>query len=325
MILLILSLLGLALGPFLDRFASRKLSIVLLLEGFVTATILGLVLGHILPEAAEIAGWRCLPAAFIGLVGPQLLEKLTRGSEDRIHGTVATLAMAGLFFHTLLDGAALAGGQSASASPALGMGVVLHRLPVGLTVWWLVRRSAGTLVATVSLFAICMGTIIGYGAGEATLAHLDNISVALFQAFVAGSLVHVVLHRSLMEAVSPEVAAGSGRVGPFDWSGIGAVLGVFVLLLVPLSGHAAEPRTGVAVNFLAYWSRSAPWLLLGYLAVEIFSRMIAAPGKWNLHTILLNWKPELSVPAGVSVSSLIAILVLAPVFYLPVLFIAILR
>ena len=325
MTLLLLSILGLALGPLLDGFASRKISIVIFLEGFVAATIMGLVLGHILPEAAEIGGWRCLPVAFVGLIGPQILEKWSHRSEHRIHGTVATLALAGLFFHTLLDGAALTGAHHpGAASPALGMGILLHRLPVGLTVWWLVRRSAGTIPAVVSLLAICAGTLIGYQAGEATIDHLDTISVALFQAFVGGSLVHVVLHRSLTETATADSDTHSSHLGPFDWSGIGAVIGIAVLLLVPLSGHAAESQTGVAATFMSYWSKSAPFLLLGYLLVSLLRKPANHQQSCTetiFRTTFTNWQshPDIS---GISQKAALCILILSPVLYLPAILLA---
>jgi hypothetical protein len=326
MTLLLLSILSLALGPILDRFASRKVSIVVFLEGFVAATILGLVLGHILPEAVEIGGWTCLPVAFVGLIGPQLLEKWTRESELRIHGTVATLALAGLFLHTLLDGAALSGTHGdAAASSALGVGVVLHRLPVGLTVWWLVRRSAGTITAVVSLIAICTGTLIGYRAGVAAISSLDTISVALFQAFVAGSLVHVVLHRSLTEADSSDYGRQSTKLGPFDWSGIGAVSGIVLLLLVPLSGHSAESQTGVAATFLTYWATSAPALITGYILLALIYRDheagITGTGK-ALYAIFTNWQTDLEVPPGLPPKVSRLIFSLSPILYLPALLLA---
>ena len=188
MTLLILSILGLGLGPLLDRFARQRSVVVAFLEGFVAATILALVMGHILPEAVETGGWICLPIALVGLMGPQLAEAWRRTRAFRIHGTVAVLALAGLFLHTLMDGAALAGAHHSAhetASTALGIGVVLHRLPVGLTAWWLVQRSTGTAAAVAVLIAICTGTFIGFAAGEVIVAHLSTASIALFQSFVA--------------------------------------------------------------------------------------------------------------------------------------------
>lgn len=272
MILLLLSLLGLGLGPLLDRTARRKLSIVAFLEGFVAATILGLVLGHILPEAVETGGWLCLPVAFAGLLAPQVAEGWARNNEFHIHGTVAVLALAALFLHTMLDGAALAGARhhpQESAAAALAVGVVLHRLPVGLTAWWLVRRSAGTPAAVLFLSAIGVGTLVGFWAGETAVAHLDNVSIALFEAFVSSSLVHVVLHRSLTENLAPHDARQVRRVGRFTWSGVGAVVGLIVLALVPLSGHSLEARVGVAAAFFDFFLMAAPYLLVGFLAVGL--------------------------------------------------------
>ena len=272
MILLILSIAGLALGPILDRFVRRQIPVVAFLEGFVAATILGLVLGHILPEAVEIGGWMCLPTALLGLIGPQLAERWGGRSDLPIHGTVAIFAVAALFLHTLMDGAALAAAHHApqeQSASALAIGVVLHRLPVGLTLWWLVRRGAGTTAAVGALTGICLGTIAGFAAGEAVVHRLDTASVALFQALVGGSLIHVVLHRSLTEEQgSPEVGR-LGRVGNLSWSGVGALLGIAALVFVPLSGHRMEEHVGVVDTFLSIWVLCGPYLLAGFLAVGL--------------------------------------------------------
>jgi hypothetical protein len=272
MILLFLSIAGLALGPVLDRFVRRQLPVVAFLEGFVAATILGLVLGHILPEAVEIGGWLCLPAALLGLVGPQLAERWGAGSDLPIHGTVAVFAVAAIFLHTLMDGAALAAAHHApqeQAASALAIGVVLHRLPVGLTLWWLVRRGVGTTAAVGALAGICLGTVAGFSAGEAVVHRLDTASVALFQALVGGSLIHVVLHRSLTEEQGSLDAGELGRIWGLSWSGVGALLGIAALLAVPLSGHRMEEHVGVVDTFLSILVLCAPYLLAGLLAVGL--------------------------------------------------------
>jgi hypothetical protein len=285
MTLFLLSILGLGLGPLLDRFARQKATVVPLLEGFVAATILGLVFGHILPEAVEVSGWLCLPVAVIGLAAPQVLEHRMHGSEGGIHGVVAVLALAALFLHTLIDGAALAATRhhnAEAASTALGIGVILHRLPVGLTVWWLVRRAVGTVAALAALLAICAGTAIGFAAGEVVVEQLDTLSVALFQTFVASGLVHVVLHRSLSGEASNDLQ-WSGRPGQFTWSGVGALIGAGVLLVVPLSGHQAEEHLGVAATFLGYWHASAPYILFGLVLLFFankFGLLLRNAGTW---------------------------------------------
>jgi uncharacterized protein len=286
MTLFLLSIFGLGLGPLLDRFARQKATVVPLLEGFVAATILGLVFGHILPEAVEVSGWLCLPVAVIGLAAPQVLEHRMHGSEGGIHGVVAVLALAALFLHTLIDGAALATAHHHDAdatSTALGIGVVLHRLPVGLTVWWLVRRAVGTVAALAALLAICAGTAIGFAAGEVVVEQLDTLSVALFQTFVASGLVHVVLHRSLSGEASNDLQ-WPGRSVQFTWSGVGALIGAGVLLMVPLSGHQAEEHIGVAATFLGYWHASAPYILLGLVFLFLTDRfrpLLRDAGTWT--------------------------------------------
>lgn len=264
MLLLTFSLLGLGLGPLLDRFAHGKHTLVAFLEGFVAATILGLVLGHILPEALAVSGWKCLPAALLGLLGPQLAEGWFRNSETRIHSTVSILALAGLFFHALTDGAALSGAQHVHLSgTALALGVVFHRLPVGLTIWWLVRKNAGTRPALLALTGVGVGTLLGYIAGDQAIFYLNTLTVALFQAFVGCGLIHVVLHQRLTDTLSLDTPAP--RLGPFRWGGIGACIGLGLLWFMPISASNPAPHPNMTDLFVHYWTWSAPLFLVGYL------------------------------------------------------------
>ena len=78
---------------------------------------------------------------------------------------------------------------------ALALAVIAHRLPAGLGVWWLVRNEFGNRVAALVLGLMVLATVVGYEAAAQVADLVSNRAFALFQAFVAGSLLHLAFHR----------------------------------------------------------------------------------------------------------------------------------
>jgi len=228
---------GLALGPLafglLHRYPATQLGI----DGFVLVAIVGLVAIGVLPEAFESAGWFAVLAAAAGLLLPLGIEKVRALSHRASHGIVLTVALGALLLHASLDGVGIATAQDA---PGLAAAIALHRLPVSLAVWWLVRPQFGTGWAVGVLGAIGVGTIAGYGLGAQLVQ--PGAWIHLVQAFVAGSLLHVLLHQSV----------GFHNHAPTDgWrisGAVGGVLGASVVLALPgvESSHFAQHLFAVA-------------------------------------------------------------------------------
>jgi len=256
MTLLLASLAALLLGPPMLKVASGSPWALRLLDGFVYVAIGGLVLLHVLPEVVATSGWGALVAAALGLAGPSTIEKRLERSARQAHEAALLLAVVALSLHGLFDGMALAGETGLTAD--LGIAVVLHRLPVGLTLWWLIQPTRGTRAASGALGAIGVATIVGYVLGGAAAGALAAPAMGLVYALVAGSLLHVVLHRP------HPVAEGEGpRFGRAD-AAFGGALGALLLLFLHRQ-HGGEDA--------GFWSRllelsleSAPALLFAYAA-----------------------------------------------------------
>ena len=194
--LLLASLLGLALGPPLIALSGRWRWLVHTVDGVVLVTMGGLIAAHILPELFEIAGLWVVVAVACGLVAPPILERLLGRAARQVHTVSLGVALFGLALHATIDGVALAtGGHDHGGSESLRIAVALHRLPVGLTVWWLLRPAFGARIAAGVLLLIAAMTVVGYAAAPALASVLHGPPLALFNAFVAGTLVHVLLHR----------------------------------------------------------------------------------------------------------------------------------
>jgi uncharacterized membrane protein YraQ (UPF0718 family) len=264
--LLVLSLLVLAVGPIVyqvSRFASATSAV---LDGFVYATIIGLVLIYILPHSIGLGGWPAAVAAVTGLLAPTVLERRLHNMARQVHSLALLLGLVAIALHAFTDGLALTTVTASENATAVGgghmlpMAILIHRLPIGLTVWFLLRPLYGIKAAVGTLLLVAAATAVGFASGDALAGVLENGNgFGVFQAFVAGSLLHVVLHRSY-----PVVGAGTDSA---RWqAGLGA-LGGGVLLWSMTSAHELGPQALVALNVLHSLAlESAPALVFAYVA-----------------------------------------------------------
>jgi uncharacterized protein len=193
---LLLSLVALVVGPLLHHLALRRRTTLAALDGFVFVAITGLVLLHILPTALRLATWSAALAGLGGFLVPGAAERLAHRAAAHVHLLFLVVAMLGFGFHTFLDGVALSSPQtSAGGATELALAIVIHRLPDGLAIWWLLRAPYGVLAAAGTLGVMAAATVAGYVVGGAVLLRAAPSWLGIVQALVAGSLVHVVLHR----------------------------------------------------------------------------------------------------------------------------------
>ncbi|MYH50126.1 MAG: hypothetical protein F4151_11515 [Gammaproteobacteria bacterium] len=127
-----------------------------------------------------------LGAGLVALV-ERLSHTLARYTDD----ATILFAVLGISVHALLEGSAL----TAGASPAFVLAVVAHRVTLGLLIWWLVVPRHGTRAAAAGVAAILAATVAGYVVGTGVMADLAFVDSHLLEAFVAGTLLHVVLHQ----------------------------------------------------------------------------------------------------------------------------------
>jgi hypothetical protein len=208
------STLALAVGPLLHHMAGRRRSAMIAFHVLLVAAVFAIIVLHILPECVEVAGWGALFAAGAGLLGPILIEhKFKRASE---HGgrLALLLAFSAIFIHEVSDGVAIVAGEMhahAHHEPetmhGLGIAVILHRIPVGAALWFLLRPR-GLPIALLGMVAVACSTGAGFLLGEQVLHLLDGAGIALFQAFVGGVLLHALVHRHDAPAHAHASAAG---------------------------------------------------------------------------------------------------------------------
>ena len=193
---LLLSILVLAAGPLLQHLAHRVPHLLKSVNAVVTVAVGLLVLLHILPDVIVEGGVWAVACAAIGLAVPSLVERKLHHLATRAHAAALLLAVAGITLHGFIDGMAIAAPTGVDSIETLPLAVVLHRIPAGMAVWFLVSSNHGKPIAVAALSAVGIATGVGFLAGDLPFGGAGGPAVASFRALVAGSLLHVLLHRS---------------------------------------------------------------------------------------------------------------------------------
>ncbi len=251
---------SLFVGPALAAGTSMRWSS--LIDGFVLTSILALVGLHLFPQVfAELGLW-ALAAAVAGFALPALLHGIGRGAA-RLEGAVLGLAAFGLGVHAALDGAALAATAHARDYQPVVWAVALHRVPVGLFVWWTIRPRAGPRWATLALLAIGLATLGGFGLAAPLEGMLGVPFTSVVVAFVSGSLLHVLVDHGPTRNPAP-----SRRLEL-----LGGVLGLATVGAGEWEHHFVQVEP-FARAFLALALDAAPALLAGYLLAGLIKSFV---------------------------------------------------
>jgi uncharacterized membrane protein YraQ (UPF0718 family) len=275
-VLLALSFLALLLGPLVVWLARSHAWSTVALDAFCLVTISGFALLHILPESAAQAGWLVLPLALAGFLLPMLAERTLHQSGRGVRGIVLLLALLGMAAHTTLDGFFLTDGphhqghgHDFDSHEVTAWAIILHRIPVGIGIWWIVPRTLGIAAAGLITFIVVAGTLFGYFLGVNLLDETSQRGLALLQALLAGSLLHVVLHAHV------PAPHAQGRFKPASVAGAALA---FAVLWVVIKNHFPPGQHDPLDVFLRLAAESAPALLIAYLLVGLCHAFL--PGGW---------------------------------------------
>ncbi len=251
--LLILSLVALALGPVLYGVFRQMGAVRRSLDGFLFVAIAGIVVVHIVPEVFEIAGLQAIAFLVLGIAFAFVIERRPLISSGDRYAWVVMFGALGLILHAAMDGIALLPGDLLHShdhgespdhvhdheeglhdllSNHLALGVILHRIPVGMAIWWTLRPVMGSVIAAGALALIALATSAAYLFGEPVIHLMQTSAVASFQAFVAGTLLHVIVFSSIRH--------GSEDTEPrLSYNAISERLGILAALcLIFLVPHA---------------------------------------------------------------------------------------
>ncbi|TKB46236.1 hypothetical protein FCL40_18010 [Ferrimonas sediminicola] len=236
----IASLLVLAVGPILHHGLKSQKGIITAIGAFVMVSLGGLVLFDVLPQVITLGGVVAILFVLLGLFGPSLSEKLFKRHSAFAHNLTVALGIFGLLLHAVTDGSALFLAANEQGPMLLAFGIILHRMPAGLAVWWLLRPAYGRAIATVVLGLMMIATLIGFHLGPELLHHMTATHVVYLQAFVTGSILHVLWHRPHEHHSHEHDHGGQATLQSSHWIGGGLGLLFLVLLMVahPDHGHS---------------------------------------------------------------------------------------
>ncbi len=223
---LILSIAALLLGPVIYALGRRNHVTRQVLDGFIFITVAGIICVHIIPDALLVGGAAGVFFLVLGIAFPVILERSFHSAFHEAHVLVLIVAALGLIIHAIIDGIALLPAQGRDLAHA----VILHRLPVGMAVWWSLRPNLGVPVAIGAFAAISLATAAAYILGGPMVELAEARSIAFVQAFVSGSLIHIVAfgithdHGGHIEPVAQSQ----------DWGyRVGILLGLFLVFTAP--------------------------------------------------------------------------------------------
>ena len=227
--LLALSIVALLSGPVIYTLGRRNRVARQVLDGFIFITIAGIVTVHIIPEALASGGNPAIAFLALGIVFPVILERALHESFRAAHALVLALAVVGLIIHAVLDGIALL----PSGNRDLAYAVILHRLPVGMAIWWSLRPNLGLGAAVTAFVIIIAASAASFVFGAPVVDLAEARSISWLQAFISGSLIHIVAF-----GVSHHHDKHVEPVAQFqDWGyRLGILIGLFLVFTSPQLG-----------------------------------------------------------------------------------------
>lgn len=272
MTIVLISMVALAAGPLVHHFARSFRAALAALDGFVLVTVGGLVLLRLLPQALRVGGPWAAGTALLGFLAIGGIERVAGPRAGAARSLAVILATLGFALHEALDGVALAASQAGGHGHdhLLPLAITLHRVPIGLAVWWLVRPTYGVRAALAALAGVAIAIATGWLVGTRALEVMSGREVALFQGLAGGALLHIIVHRP----------GGPEATGARWASGLGALAATGVLLLMAETelGPAPAGELSASTTFLTLASSAAPTLLLAFLCAGLLHELLPTAG-----------------------------------------------
>ncbi len=195
MIALVASIFALGVGPLVYQTFGPLRRTDRIVSGFILLVITATIAFEVLPDAFQVIGYAAILLTIIGFAGPTIIERLFAKSANQTHLLTIVLGILGLILHASIDGAALFDSDSTHHHENLTLAIILHRLPIGLTIWWILKPLIGERMALATLVMMAAATAGGYSLSMQLIAYHQTVGFVVLQAFISGSLLHVILHK----------------------------------------------------------------------------------------------------------------------------------
>ncbi len=203
MLYLFVAIAAFFLGVFVHPGLHAKTRALAFVDAVIVLSVLALLGFSLLPHTLEESGVLGAAGIAVGFTLTFLFDRLssTHRSSGRPWAMVAMITA--LVAHSLFDGAALAlpGHHEEQAAQSVVIGVLLHRLPLGMVVHHLLgpKLKLPLLVATL----ISVSTILGFFFADQIFTQSQESAQHLLEAFVVGMLIQVVVaHVGSLQALA---------------------------------------------------------------------------------------------------------------------------
>lgn len=282
MLQLILSLIALFVGILAYPLIRRYTALLSFFDAFVLVSIIGLCFLHLIPHSIAATGLPGLLAVSVGLGLPLMMHRL-KGKEhsDCEEGLcehdhkkprytkqwLLALAVVGVLAHTLLDGVGLSmfsfDADEANVGALLGLGVLFHRLPVGIFLAMLLMPKYGWRVTVAIASLMGLATVVGFGLGITAQGGLDLWILYIIQALISGTLLHAVFHDISVEGRKPITSLFAVP------QALGVIVAVGALVVVENFTHGGHSHAGEILSHFApiISVAGALWLLLSIVLI----------------------------------------------------------
>jgi len=286
---LALSVVGLAIGPVLGRWAHGRGRALAALDAATLALVPGVILLRLLPHLIEDAGVSALIGFALGYVVLQLAEATSHRRATTIGLAVVLPALA---IHAFFDGATLAVALSndvlGSGGAMLATALLVHRIPEGLFLAS-AMSAAGARGVRWGIVAISIATIIGALAGRELLHHDSGDALHVAVAVGLGVMLRLVMHRHDVDAAPDRTAQ---RIAGITFVGCLAVVVLVpnpTMLWEPAQAHELSIGDALVPLFL-----ETSLIVLGLLAfTELCARVLRITGDpadtWVSTSVLGAW------------------------------------
>lgn len=282
--LLLLSILGLFVGPILHIISPRKRTWYSILDGFSITSVGGIALLHLFPEAIANGLFMAILMGILGLILPWFTSKIVSIQKNKGEFIILILALS---IHAALESSAIGGHNLEGSKESLGLAIILHRLPVGLILFLSASLVGGSILGYISIAFLSLMTLLGFFLGGNFFESI-GFPYSLLEAFVAGSLLHVVIGHNIEFKTKPhsetKVHCCSTHAKQNTYSAtFGAILGIFLVILVleqPSFPQTTTESYSFLDTFLTFALESSPALLIAY-TIASFLKILINPSKLN--------------------------------------------
>ena len=185
----LLSTFALLLGPYIYALGRQNRTIRHGLDAFIIIAVAWIIGVHIIPESVKTGGLLAIGFLVAGMAFPLVMQRVLHVATGTAHFAMTALAALALALHAVIDGVALIPGNGDHLPAA----VILHRLPVGMAIWWTFRPAIGKTSAIAAFVIIIAATALTFYSAAAVVELAESRNLALFQAFVSGSLIDLVV------------------------------------------------------------------------------------------------------------------------------------